>query len=103
MTSARNLDTASIFLFVGFLSWPFGAGKVIPGGPYISVFGDIIPATSAIVTIVCAIPFINFPMLRIKASAIGHMTLAIILLTLVCLGVVGFYFDAHARGDAIGW
>jgi ABC-type antimicrobial peptide transport system permease subunit len=103
MTSIRNLDTASIFLFVGVLSWPFGAGKVIPGGPFVSVLGDIIPATFALVTIACAIPFIRFPLARIQISAFAHITLATALLALVCLSVVGFYLDPYSRGDVVGW
>jgi hypothetical protein len=103
MTKARNLDTASIVLFVGLLSWPFGSGKLIPGGPFVSVFGDVIPAAFALIAIWCALPFICHPLLKIKASAMAHIALATALLAVVLVNVVGFYFDPYARGDALGW
>ena len=100
---SRNLDTASIFLFVGILSLPFGAGKVIPGGPFVSLFGDVIPASFAAVAIWCSLPFVAHQLLKIKASAIAHTVLATAVLAFVTLSVASFYFDPYARGAALGW
>jgi hypothetical protein len=51
MTRVRNLDTASVTLFVGMLSLPFGAGKIIPGGPFVSLFGDLVPSICGLIGI----------------------------------------------------
>ncbi len=101
MATVRNLETASIVLLVGMLSLPLGA-KIIPGGPFISLFGDVIPAASGMVAIWCSLPYVTFPLTRIKASAMAHMVLAAAMIGLVALNVVTFYFNPYARGATFG-
>ena len=78
------------------------AQKIVPGGPFISLFGDIIPAAFALAAIWCSLSYINYPLLKIKVAAAAHIVLATALLAWVTLAVACFYFNPHARGDAFG-
>jgi hypothetical protein len=59
---------------------------VNPGGPFISIFGDVLPFTLSLLAIWCAVPCVAYPARKIKASAIAHIILA--------AGIIGVKFCA---------
>ena len=102
MPIARTLDTASIFLFVGLLAWFADRGKIIPGGPFISITGNIVPLIGAAIAIWASLPYVAYPRLKIILSAVTHIALATSLAGIVLYSIITFWIKPFARGDLIG-
>lgn len=102
MSAITKLQIASLLLLVSFPCWLLGAGKANPGGPFVSLFGDVVPVTSALLTIWFSLPYTVHRILKIKVSAIALLALATVMLASVAVGVTVFYFSPHARGTALG-
>ncbi len=100
MSESRNLETAAILLLASIPCRMAGPVKFIPGGPFVSLLGDVLPAACALLAIWCAFSLVNHPLPKTKASAISVIVLATAMLASVSVGVIEFYLDPHARGAA---
>jgi hypothetical protein len=79
-----------------------GAGKVNPGGPFLSVTGDLVPCALCLAIFACGVLS-----LRSASAVFRVILLVLLLLTTVFLasvveGVILFWFWPYARGALIG-
>jgi hypothetical protein len=78
-------------------------GRIIPGGPFFSIHGEIIPVGGCLV--------ILWSVGRAFRSASIVRRVGLSLLALFSAGIitlatainVAFWFEPHARGDLVGW
>ena len=79
-----------------------GLSKIVPGGPFISVFFDILPSLAAIVAIVLCLRNIrDLPWDGIFAGVLP-LILSTIALANVFESVISFWHRPYARGDLFG-
>ena len=90
-------------VIVGALFFVFGRGvKVIPGGPFVSITGDVIPISSAIIAIYHGLICLRSRSLPVKLSALTFILLSTVGLGLNIRFVLSFWLNRYARGDLIG-
>src|SRR5947199_6977835 len=79
-----------------------GAPKVIPGGPFLSVVGDVIPAVLCLAALGLGVASIGKARGGAKAGVGVLLLAATVLLALVLERVIAFWLDPHARGALFG-
>jgi crotonobetainyl-CoA:carnitine CoA-transferase CaiB-like acyl-CoA transferase len=92
----------SALAFAGLLSLT-GPPKSIPGGPYVSVIGDVIPTILGSAAIVLGTVSIRKAHGGIQVIVIALSLTAAALLGLVLEGVITFWLDPHAYGRSINF
>ncbi len=79
-----------------------GGWKIVPGGPFFSIFWDILPSLAAIIAIVLCLRNIrDLPWDGIFAGVLP-LILSTIALANVFVSVISFWHRPYARGDLFG-
>jgi hypothetical protein len=79
-----------------------GPPKSIPGGPYFSVVGEVIPATVCIAALAMGVASIRKAAGGMKIGVSALLLAATVLLAAIVERVILFWFDPHARGALFG-
>ncbi len=103
-------DAVDPFLLISMVAFAcfacFYSGHVtrsIPGGPFVSFFGDILPAFAAIASIGIELLTLRRLPTGPKMFAIALILIATISLANVCIDVYSFCNRPHARGNLFGY
>lgn len=107
MKSKVNINTILVILLplglvgISLLIIAFG-GKVIPGGPFISVFGELIP-----LLILVFFLFVEFKLYIRSNLKLRRWFLLVVCFTVLLIGFIlfnnlSFWFDPYSRGRLFG-
>jgi hypothetical protein len=80
-----------------------GGGRVIPGGPFISIHADVIPGAACCFVIAKQFRFLRRFSAERQAFSVLLILAAAAILFYVVADVVGFAMRPYARGDLIRW
>jgi hypothetical protein len=78
------------------------ANQAIPGGPYISIFGHIIPGIAALVSIALALSFVRGARLHLLILAAPFMLISSFAIYQILASLLRFWLDPIARGMSFG-
>lgn len=91
----------AILLAIWAICFGGGGSKIVPGGPFFSIFFDILPSLAALFAIfLCLRNVRELPWEGIFASVLA-LILSTIALANVIVSVVSFWHRPYARGDLI--
>ena len=79
-----------------------GGGKAVPGGPFISIFSDIIPCLCALIAIQLGLWNLRIRGLLQRLATLILMGLFTLVISKVLIGVILFWNRPMARGDLFG-
>jgi len=80
-----------------------GTQRIIPGGPFISVTGDILPLASALSAICLGLFTLRHPDFLIKLAGLIFIVLATLSVAYNIIDVCSFWFHPKARGNLLGF
>lgn len=90
-------------VFAGVLGLGGGPPKIVPGGPFISIFGELIPIAVSLGAIFVGLKGFN----RMRGSerfwTLAFFALATIIIAGALLSILDFWLNPYARGDLIGF
>lgn len=94
---ALGVIAVAIFLM------PYGFNKTIPGGPYISVVGELIP-----LFIFCVFIYLEIRQYRVSKLYLRVWTLFLVGITVLLIGIILFnnlslWLNPHSRGILFGF
>jgi hypothetical protein len=100
MTAQTDVRTTRIAIafaaaVIGVLAGPV---KFTPGGPFVSLIGDVLPVCASVFAIGNALPLLRNPRVGAQCMAVLALGFATLLLGFVLLGVVPFALAPHSRG-----
>ena len=79
------------------------AGRMVPGGPFISIHADVVPVLA------CAAAF-HFAWRSLRPSPVGRrialaciLSVSVAIIFFIVSDVVSFWFRPYARGTLIAW
>jgi hypothetical protein len=106
MIKKVNINIGLLFLgliAVAVLLMPFGLSKVIPGSPFISIFGELIPLLIFIFFL-----FVEVGLYTKSVSVSRFWVILLIILTILLMGMIifnnlSFWFKPHSRGQLFGF
>lgn len=78
------------------------APRIVPGGPFISLIGDILPTAAACAAIYTGFRVIRGPSLPRKVIAVLAIVIATVAIGRVLASVYTFWVRPYARGSLIG-
>lgn len=91
---------------VGYLVFAFVFGghtpRSIPGGPTLSVTGDILPATSAVLAILLSFVLLRHRSALVKTIAFALVAVGAVAFSLIVIDVVVFQVRPYQRGPRLG-
>ncbi len=79
-----------------------GSIRMIPGGPFVSLFGDILPSILCVAILICGVLTLRSATPGVRVWILGVVLLTTLFLGSVVAGVVTFWLDPHARGALFG-
>ena len=82
---------------------PYGFSKTIPGGPFISVVGELIPLLTF-----CVFIYLEVKQYRISSLHLRVWTLLLIGITVLLIGIIlfnnlSYWFTPYSRGQLLGF
>jgi hypothetical protein len=77
--------------------------RIVPGGPFISITGDLLPAVASVVAMRLGLLILRGNALLPKLLALLFILLATLALSRVMIDVYTFWIRPFARGDLIGF
>ena len=80
-----------------------GSVKTIPGGPFISLTGDVLPFAAAVSALWLLPRIVSRARLMTKLVGLAFGIIATVALLAVVAGVIGFWLRPAARGDLFGF
>lgn len=89
--------------FVAFAFFVVFGGKQIPGGPFVSLRGDILPHIFTLAAVIFAFAHYSSLSTRHRVFSILTAGLALTISTLVALNTWSFFHTPHARGHLYAW
>jgi hypothetical protein len=95
--------TSVILSFVGLACAVFFSIKMIPGGPFISFRGDILPHLLTGIALVLALFHYRSYTIQKRIGALFAGGLAIAFSIVIAFGTNSFFQNPYARGDFFGW
>lgn len=96
--------TVSLLLsFVGIAFFLVDAAKMIPGGPFISFRGDILPHVFAALAILIVLPGYRAYSTGRRITALCVIGFALLLSTATALSTYAFFKAPYARGAFFRW
>jgi hypothetical protein len=78
------------------------AARIVPGGPFVSLTGDILPTIAAVVSIRYSLLTLRGRDIGTKAIAVTCVVVCTFALSNVFRSVLSFWFRPYARGDFFG-
>lgn len=92
-------------LVLSVLAATFGGNvdRIVPGGPFVSYTGDILPFVAALAAIRLCLLLLRVRGFASKPLALAPILFATVAMANVIRGIVQFWFRPHARGDFFGW
>jgi hypothetical protein len=100
---SSSLFFLSVFCLIAAWVHPWSAIRSRPGGPFVSIHANVIPAALALAAIGFALIWFLSAKWAGKLVAIAMMLLAGLVIRAVVGDVLGFAYFPHARGRWIGW
>lgn len=99
----KFLEIAGCLILIGFaLSCGCSPARIIPGGPFISLFGDVIPSFCHLAAIRLGLVTLRVKSARSKVIALGLILIATAGILLATLDAILFWITPHARGSLLG-
>ena len=80
-----------------------GSPKITPGGPFISVFGDIIPFALTIAAMIYGLVGLRSSNTLVEIGAVTAILFATLVMGLHMFLFFHYWFDPYSRGGLIGW
>jgi len=77
--------------------------RTIPGGPFISIHGDILPVMASIVTLVSVVSGIRTVSIVRRGTLFFFGIASIAIFVIVVIDITTFWRDRYARGALFGW
>jgi hypothetical protein len=78
-------------------------GRVIPGGPFVSIHAEIIPGVSCLTVLFCSARDFRAATIARRVGLSFLALFAVGIITLAVLINVSFRFEPHARGALVAW
>jgi hypothetical protein len=100
-----ELKTAALFTLAAVFIYALGAPlrqKVVPGGPFISLFGEAIPVAFSLRAIFVSLKGFSRMPVEEKLWAVFVFFLATIVIAWAFESVLTFWFCPYARGHLLG-
>lgn len=106
-TSESNRKNYSVILpFMPLFLLPFVAhevSRVVPGGPFLSITGDIIPISFCLISLFYGTLLVSRAPVELKVAAICVMFIDCFVIAERISDFMGFYFRPASRGNLFGW
>ena len=100
---ANNVVVFTLGLIaLAILLMPLGLQKVIPGGPFISIFGEAIPLLFFLISLFLEIKLYVAASSKSRIWILLLMGLTILLIGFILFNNLTFWFNPHARGQLFG-
>jgi len=82
---------------------PYCFAKSRPGGPLISVFGELMPFVLSVTGIILGVLFLKYQTVLLRIIAITLILLGTTMIGFLILGVYGTYRFTYPRLSYFGW
>jgi hypothetical protein len=97
-----RVNRAAIALGAAVIGILVGPGRINPGGPFVSLIGDVLPACASVFAICNVLPFLRASRIGTVWTAAITLCFATLLIGFVLFGVVSFALAPNSRGTLIG-